>query len=121
MKDNVTPMEKDRFQRVKDAYETLLAGGYRPTQDRVLGMLHARHGQAVSLRDLVPIVRYLNAQRVSAASVARVVKGYAALDVVQREAAMALMKTMEWNEPDVRQVGLAPPVGNMQEAEGGEA
>jgi len=137
----------ERFRRVKDAYDTLVAGGNWPTQDRVLALLHARHGQAVSLRDLVPIVRGLNAQRVSAASVAKVVKAYAMLDVVQREAAMDMMRGLDHVRGDQRDAeellrdrvtemvrgaamrdsdqrgreGGPPPVGNMQEAEGGEA
>lgn len=108
----------ERIRRVTQAYDALVDAGHRPTQYRVLAYLNSHYGRAFSMRELSPILRYLNGQRVAAAGVAKVVKAYAALDVVQREAAMALMKAVDASPGDVAAGGR---IGNMQEAEGGAA
>jgi exopolyphosphatase/pppGpp-phosphohydrolase len=111
---------EERNRRVQEAYDTLLAGGFKPTQDRVLAYLAKNYGQAVSLRDLSPMLRYLNTKRTSAAAVAKVVRAYVALDLVQREAAMAMMQAAELRM-DLVNTTPAPRIGNMQELEGGAA
>lgn len=103
-------------ERVREAFDALLAKGVRPTSDRIVAYLLAKYGKAGSLREIHPAFAELRDRRKRAAVVARLVEQYRRLDVLQREAVRTLLDMIDTDEPTER-TGM--PSHSMQETETG--
>lgn len=92
--------DRDVRERVREAFDALLAQGVRPTSDRIVAYLLAKHGKAGSLREIHPAFAELRDKRTKAATVGRFVGQYQRLDVLQREAVRKLLDAVDACETD---------------------
>jgi hypothetical protein len=103
----VNPHE-ERLRRVREAYDTMLADGLRPTQDRIRKWLVARYGKAVSLRELVPMLRAMNREAAGEKAVLKTARAYMRLNWVEKKAFMDLIRDAEFSPSTLRLLGFEP-------------
>lgn len=87
--------DRDVRDRVREAFDALLANGVRPTGDRIIAWLLAKYGKAGSLREIHPAFAELRDKRTKAATVGRFVGQYQRMDVLQREAVRKLLDAFD--------------------------